>query len=114
MKTYRIKISPSAKQQFRRYIWYLVEKKKNLQAAAAVNNDFEETIDRLSTVAGSMRFCDDKELADEGIRKIFFKKHDYVVLYSLESDVVEIHAVYHTLQDYENLFKLEEEKFPLE
>ena len=33
--------------------------------------------------------------------------HDYILLYKIQEDVAVVEAVYHTLQDYENLFKIE-------
>lgn len=104
MKRYQVQISPKAKSQLRKHLWYLVEKKLSQQAASAVADDFEDVVNDLEALAESHRLCDDSDLAAEGIRKVFLKKHNYVVLYSIE-DVVEIHAIYHTLQDYENLFK---------
>ena len=104
MKHYQVEISPKAKTQLRKHLWYLVEKKHSQQPASAVADDFEGVISDLEILAESHRLCDDMDLASEGIRKVFLKKHDYVVLYSVEN-IVEIHAMYHTLQDYENLFK---------
>lgn len=107
MKEYKVSISFKAKEQVRDYLKYLRDVKKNPQAVDAVSEDYFRTIGELEKVAGSLKLVDDEELAKEGIRKIFFKKHDYVILYELIADEARIHAVYHTLQDYENLFKRE-------
>ena len=67
MKSYRVKISKRAKSQLRHYIWYLVDEKNSPQAAIAVSDDYEETVNKLANVAGSLRLSEDKDLADEGI-----------------------------------------------
>ena len=35
---------------------------------------------------------------------MLFLRHDYVMLYRIEENVVYVEAIYHLLQDYENLF----------
>ena len=109
LKVYEIKITDKAESQFQEYLAYLIEKKNNMQAAMAVSDDYDETVDSLKTLAGSLRFCDDEDLRSRGMRKIFLKRHDYVLLYKIVTydgnEVAVIEAIYHTLQDYENLFK---------
>ena len=110
--TYGIKITRKAEEQLQRYLEYLIYKKKNMQAAVAVSKDFDETVDSLTNLAGVLRLCEDEDLRRRGIKKIFLKRHDYVLLYRIVkydgNAVAVIEAVYHTLQDYENLFKREE------
>ena len=43
-----------------------------------------------------------------GIRKMLFTRHRYLWLYRIEGDTVQIMAMYHELQDYENLFRNED------
>lgn len=105
MKKYRVTISPRAKRQIREYIRYILKEKKNPQAAGALADDFEETLEKLSDLAGSLRVCDDADLAKEGIREILFQRHDYLMLYETDADEAKIHGIYHALQDYENLFR---------
>ena len=105
MKRYKVFVSFKAKEQLRAYLMYLKDVKKNPQAVDAVAEDFFQTIDELEHVAGSLKLADDEDLAKEWIRKIFLRKHDYVILYEIIDDEARVHAVYHTLQDYENLFK---------
>ena len=65
------------------------------------------TDEELKTIAGSLQFCDDVDLRDREMRMIKFRSHDYILLYKVEDDIAMVEAVYHTLQDYENLFKVE-------
>lgn len=75
---------------------------ENQQAATNVINDFDETIARLSHVAGSLKLCDDKILRAKGYRMVRFKKHQYIMVYTIDADVAYIEGIYHDLQDYEN------------
>ena len=73
LKSYRIKTTEKAERQIQRYLTYLINKKRNIQAAVAVSDDYDETIDRLVSLAGSFQFCDDEDLRRRGIRKVFLK-----------------------------------------
>ena len=107
MKSYTVKITNKAEKMMERYLAHLVYEKQNMQAAIAVSDDYDETVEELETVAGSMRFCDDADLKNREMRKIKLRRHDYILLYKVQGDTAIVEAVYHILQDYENLFKEE-------
>lgn len=71
---YKVVLTSAAKIQFRNIINYLLYELESQQAATDVINDFEDTIFRLSHVAGSLKLCDDKILRAKGYRTIHFKK----------------------------------------
>lgn len=75
-----------------------------IQAANAVWHDAIETVNELETVAGSLRKCGDPKLNELGYRKINFIHHKYVMIYRIESETAFVEAIYHQLQDYENVF----------
>ena len=102
MKSFRITIMPEAKGQLRNYLKYLKINLKNEQAYHSVKADYEDTINRLKTLAGSINVCEHPKLAEREIRKIFFRKHDYVLLYRIKGDTAEVVSMFHTLEDYEN------------
>lgn len=103
----KVVITKFAQKQFREYIEYILNRFKNRQAATAVREDAKLTKARLLDVAESLKYCDDPVLCDLGYKTIHFGKHDYFFVYSVTGDVANIEAVYHDLQDYENLFKSE-------
>lgn len=59
---YDIVLSVQAQTHFREIINYLIYEFQNQQAAISVADDFDETIARLSHVAGSLKLCDDSVL----------------------------------------------------
>ena len=65
-------------------------------------DDFEDTVELLKHVAGSMKTCDNPRLQSLGYHRINFQKHRYFMLYRIEDDVVYVDDIFHELQDYEN------------
>ena len=63
------------------------------------------TVTRLSHVAGGLKLCDDKILRAKGYRTIHFKKHQYIMVYTIDGNVVYVEGIYHDLQDYENTLR---------
>ena len=72
------------------------------QAAKNVLDDFEDTVELLKHVAGSMKTCDNPRLQSLGYHRINFQKYRYFMLYRIEDDVVYVDDIFHELQDYEN------------
>lgn len=104
MDSYNVTISPKALSQLSSYIDYIQYTLLNDQAARSVWQDALETRDRLSMTAGSLKYCAHPLLKEHGYRAIHFKQHRYTMLYRVEGADVYVDAVYHQLQDYENIF----------
>ncbi len=104
MGPYRVEISPTARAQLKRYTDYILLTLMNGKAADAVLSDALETIDELEKTAGSHAFCEDPDLKALGYHRILMRRHHYVMIYDIKGNTVRIKAVYHLLQDYENLF----------
>ena len=102
MKTYKVVIAQKAKDQMQAYLRYIKNELKNPQAAKSIRDDWKETKKTLSITAGSFAIADSPKLKAQKLRKIHFKKHQYVMLYRLNGDVAEVVKIYHDLQDYEN------------
>lgn len=102
---YEVILSTRAQEHFREIIDYLLYKLQNRQAAVSVADDFDDTIVRLSHVAGSLKLCDDSLLRAQGYRTIHFRKHRYLMVYTIDGDKVCVEGIYHDLQDYENILR---------
>ena len=99
---YRVVVTAEAEEDLNRFIQYLLLEKKNRQAAKNVLDDFEETIEKLKHVAGSLKICDNSRLQSQGYHRINFQRHRYFMLYRIENDIVYVDDIFHELQDYEN------------
>lgn len=102
--TYKVVITKFAQSQIESYVDYILKTFKSNQAAKDLISDFKDTVKSLSFLAGSLTLLDDSELRKRSIRKINLKKHRYLILYRIVNNVVSVEAVYHVLQDYNNIF----------
>lgn len=64
---YDVILSAEAQEHFRKIIHYLIYELQSDQAAIRVTDDMEETIAKLSDVAGSLKLCEHPRLRDLGI-----------------------------------------------
>ena len=96
---YKVFLTQDAEADLDKYIWYLIYKKGNFQAAKNVLYDFEETKAHLAKVAGSIKDCENLKLRMLGYKRINFIKHRYFMLYRIVEDEVIIDAIFHQLQD---------------
>ncbi len=94
-----------AEYQLKQILLYIQYKLRNPIAARNVRRDAKETKRKLTYLAESIKLCDEPELAKRGYRIIFFKKHNYFMLYRVDGNIVYIDAIFHGLQNYQNLFK---------
>ena len=65
---YRVLVTDDAKADLDSYVWYLVTQKRNTQAAANLLGDYDVTIDELSVVAGSLKYCENEKLKTRGYK----------------------------------------------
>ena len=107
MDSYNVIISPKALSQLNSYIDYIQYTLLNEQAARNVWQDALETRNLLSTMAGSLKYCSHPQLKEHGYRAISFKRHRYTMLYRIDKTYVYVDAIYHQLQDFENIFSHE-------
>ena len=99
--TYKVIITPDAEEDLDRFLAYLINERNSKQAAINVLNDFEATVQTLTTVAGSLKMCDNLRLRELGYRRINFLSHRYFMLYRIEKNKVYVDAILHGLQDLE-------------
>ncbi len=99
---YKVIMTESAEADLDGFIRYLLHKKKSVQAASNLIDDFEATKDSLSLVAGSLKFCDNPRLKKLGYKRLNFLSHRYFLLYRLDGEKAIIDNIFHELQDYES------------
>jgi len=96
---YKIVLMRGAEEDLDGFVAYLLFEKKSEQAAINLLNDFEAT---KTSVAGSLKLCDNPKLRALGYRRINFLSHRYFMLYRIENNTVYVDNIFHALQDYEN------------
>ena len=78
MRTWKVVITDDVQDDLDNFVYYLLVEKLNRQAAKAVLDDYDETIEELSKVAGVLKPLEDLELSD--YRKIRLRRHNYLVV----------------------------------
>ena len=101
---YKVEASDFTKAQFASYVKYIRDELKNEQAVDLLLDDAVLTERALSVSAESLAFCKDPNLKSLGYRMILFRSHRYLWIYRVVDDTAQVHAMYHELQDYENMF----------
>ncbi len=99
---YNVVITNDAENDLDRHIQYLLYVKKNPQAAGNVMDDYDETIDSLSRVAGSLKYCENPNLKKDGYKRINFQRHRYFMLFRIEENNAIVDNIFHDLEDFEN------------
>lgn len=99
---YKVVVTREAEEDLDQFIRYLIVEKESVEAARNVLDDFDNTIDTLKLVAGSLKLCDNPRLRQLEYRRINFLKHRYFMLYRIVGDVVYVDSIFHELQDYES------------
>ena len=87
MKKYKVIVTPDAEGDLKTYLDYLQNVKKNPQAVQNVIEDFKETKQMLSTVAGSLAEPDSRELRERSLKRINFRKHNYFITPTRENPI---------------------------
>ena len=100
---YKVILSDFAKLQLDDILFYIGMTLGNESAARSVLQDAENTVQKLTHAGGSLKVCDEPDLAQYGYRKIHFSSHRYIMLYTIEGKEIHIDRIYHELEDYKNL-----------
>ena len=80
LKTWKVLATDDVEEDLSDFVQYLLFEKMSEQAASAVLEDFDETLNELERVAGSLKPVDNPRLAGLGYRRISFKRHRYFLL----------------------------------
>ena len=102
MKQYKVVVTDKAETALDKYIGYLVDVKKNEQAANNLFYDYIETRKELERVAGSIKMPESKKLKERNLKRINFKRHNYFMLFRIDDDKAVVVEIFHGLEDYEN------------
>lgn len=99
---YEVKVTSEAEADFEEFLSYLLNVKRNSQAARHFIDDFEKTVQTLSLTAASLKLCDNPELKKSGYHRINFLTMNYFILYRMDGNIAVIDNIFHGSQDYEN------------
>ena len=102
---WRVMATDDVEEDLSGFVRYLLYEKLSEQAADAVLQDYDDTLDVLERVAGSLKTVDNPQLAKFGYKRINFQRHNYYFLYRLEGDIAIVDGMYHDLQDQNGIMR---------
>ncbi len=100
---FNIIFTRTANKTYRQCLDYLFFNLENAQAANSLALDIERTVKLLEIGATSYTFCENDDLKKRQLRKIHLLHHAYKIIYRIEDKNVYIEAIFHDLQNYEDL-----------
>ena len=97
MKRWNVIVTEDVQTDLDNFVYYLLVEKLSEQAAKALLDDYDETIEELAKVAGALKLFENPELSD--YRKIRLRRHDYYLLYRVRDNDAIVDRMFHDLQD---------------
>lgn len=87
MRHFKVEVTPEAKTDLKRYVYYVRSRLKNTQAARNILEDFRDTKARLSCCAEMLALPESEILRLRQLKRMNFLKHDYFLLYRIKEIV---------------------------
>lgn len=103
MRKWQVSVSVEVQNDLDNFVYYLLVEKFNEQAAIALLDDYDKTVDLLADLAGTLKPLDDPELSN--YRKIRLLKHNYYLLYRIQGNIAVVDRIFHDLQDIDKAMK---------
>ena len=98
---YKLVISEYADELLNNLIYYLIYRLKNEQAAKHLLDGIDSIYDRLETNPLQFLLGSDIYLANKGYHEAVVKRMDYVVIFDVRAEVVNVVGVFYQLENYQ-------------
>ena len=99
---YKLVISEYADELLNNLIYYLIYRLQNEQAAKHLLAGIDSIYDRLETNPFQFPLSRDNYLANMGYHEAVVPQMDYVVVFDIRVEVVNVVGVFHQLENYQN------------
>lgn len=98
---YNLCVTEYADEMLDNILYHLIYQFKNKQAAKHLLDEIEHIYDRLEENPLQFPICKDTYLAKRGYREAVTRQMDYVIVFSINLDVVNIVGIFHQLENYQ-------------
>lgn len=98
---YNLCVTEYADELLDNILYHLIYQFKNKQAAKHLLDEIEHIYDRLEENPLQFPICKDTYLAKRGYREAVTRQMDYVIVFSINLDVVNIVGIFHQLENYQ-------------
>lgn len=99
---YKLKITEHAQVLMDQLIYHLIYNLKNDQAAKHLLDEVEKIFDRLEENPEQFPKCRDKYLEEKGYREAIVQNMNYLVIFNVEDDKINIVGIFHQLENYQD------------
>lgn len=97
---YNLSVAERADELLDIILHQLIYQFKNKQAAKHLLDEIERIYDRLEENPLQFPVCRDTYLAKRGYREAVTRQMDYVIIFRVNSDIVNIVGIFHQLENY--------------
>lgn len=99
--TYKLIITKRADELLDNIVHHLLYRLKNEQAAIHLLNGIENVYNRLEENPQQFPFSRDNYLASKGYHEAIIPQMNYVIIFSINTDIVSIVGIFHQLENYQ-------------
>lgn len=99
---YRLNITEHADELLDNLMYHLIYRLKNKQAAKHLIDNIDNIYDRLETNPFQFPECTDGYLARKGYREAVIPQMNYIIIFDVRTDVVNVVGIFHQLENYQN------------
>lgn len=99
---YKLNVTEHANELLDNLVYHLIYRIKNKQAAKHLLDCVDEIYDRLEDNPFQFAECRDAYLAKKGYREAVMPQMNYIIIFDVRADVVNVVGIFHQLEDYLN------------
>ncbi|MDE5598713.1 MAG: type II toxin-antitoxin system RelE/ParE family toxin [Lachnospiraceae bacterium] len=98
---YRLIVTEHADELLDNLVQYLLERLKNEQAARHLLDGIENVYERLEENPLQFPLSRDTYLASKGYHEAIVPQMEYIVIFSIKADIVNVVGIFHQLENYQ-------------
>lgn len=99
---YKINVTEHADELLEHLVYHLIYRLKNKQAAEHLLDFIDVIYDRLENNPFQFAECKDTYLAKKGYREAVVPQMNYIIIFDVSDNVVNIVGIFHQLENYQN------------
>ncbi len=99
---YKLNVTEHADELLDNLVYHLIYRLMNKQAAQRLLDSIDVIYERLVVNPFQFAECRDAYLANKGYREAVVPYMNYIVVFDVRTDVVNVVGIFHELEDYKN------------
>ena len=99
---YKINVTEHANELFNNLVYHLIYCLRNEQAAEHLLDSIDTIYDRLEVNPFQFAECRDAYLAKRGYREAVVSQMNYIIVFDVKADVVNVVGIFHQLENYQS------------